>query len=180
MRGPPSSSRSRARSRQHGPPAALLEPPQEVRPGLPLLVSTRPGGCPGGPWAPSAAAAASLCFSFPPLPHAAITRPDRPCSLLPSQPRVLQPPRPHSQVRPEYVPAVLPPVRQGYRLYQGKRRHWGCAGGAGVPFPADSSRLSRSLAAGLSAGRMRLSPEAPGASLGVPDTSAASQCSPTQ
>lgn len=46
--------------------------------------------------------------------------------------------------------------------------------GSGVPVPADCPRLSRSLAAGLSAGRMRRQPGAPRASQGLPDTSATS------
>uniref|UniRef100_A0A8C5TD67 Small ribosomal subunit protein uS14 n=1 Tax=Malurus cyaneus samueli TaxID=2593467 RepID=A0A8C5TD67_9PASS len=48
-------------------------------------------------------------------------------------------------------------------------------GGSGVLIPADSSRLSRSLAAGLIAGRMRRQPGAPGTSQGLSDTSPASR-----
>uniref|UniRef100_A0A8B9I7E6 Small ribosomal subunit protein uS14 n=3 Tax=Anatidae TaxID=8830 RepID=A0A8B9I7E6_9AVES len=75
--------------------------------------------------------------------------------------------------------------RQCFRQYAKDIGFIKVSAGAGrrgdcVPFPADVSRLSCPLVAGLSAGRMRLTPDAPAAYPGLPDPPAASQRSFTQ
>lgn len=92
------------------PPPAHTQPTNRTLPPLHFPEAAQ-GPRSGFSWCGAGRKGLFLAQSLTPFP----TQSTPPLSFL--QPRVLQPPRPDPQVRPQHVSAVLPPVCQGHRLH---------------------------------------------------------------